>query len=221
MQNKTSKKSKLFELRLFPLDTARFFMMLMFPFMRVQKLGLDGKRYKTDLKGGAILAANHTGFSDPLTIGSAFWFRRVYFLAAEALMKNKFIAFWLKQAGCIKIDRNTTDIEAIRNSVSVLKDGKLLLLFPQGQIVQDDSNDKLKSGAVLMALQANVPIIPMYSNKRSHKFGFRRIIIGEPFYCSQYCKKKLPSVAETEQISDLLSQKINECKAVFQKIERN
>lgn len=221
MQNKTSKKSKLFELRLFPMDTARFFMMLMFPFMRVQKLGLDGKRYKTDLKGGAILAANHTGFSDPLTIGSAFWFRRVYFLAAEALMKNKFIAFWLKQAGCIKIDRNTTDIEAIRNSVSVLKDGKLLLLFPQGQIVQDDSNDKLKSGAVLMALQANVPIIPMYSNKRSHKFGFRRIIIGEPFYCSQYCKKKLPSVAETEQISDLLSQKINECKAVFQKIERN
>ncbi len=221
MQNKTSKKSKLFDLRLFPLDTARFFMMIMFPFMRVQKLGLDGKRYKTDLKGGAILAANHTGFSDPLTIGSAFWFRRVYFLAAEALMKNKFIAFWLKQAGCIKIDRNTTDIEAIRNSVSVLKDGKLLLLFPQGQIVQDDSNDKLKSGAVLMALQANVPIIPMYSNKRSHKFGFRRIIIGEPFYCSQHCKKKLPSVAETEQISDLLSQKINECKAVFQKIERN
>lgn len=221
MQNKTSKKSKLFELRLFPMDTARFFMMLMFPFMRVQKLGLDGKRYKTDLKGGAILAANHTGFSDPLTIGSAFWFRRVYFLAAEALMKNKFIAFWLKQAGCIKIDRNTTDIEAIRNSVSVLKDRKLLLLFPQGQIVQDDSNDKLKSGAVLMALQANVPIIPMYSSKRSHKFGFRRIIIGEPFYCSQHCKKKLPSVAETEQISDLLSQKINECKAVFQKIERN
>lgn len=221
MQNKTSKKSKLFELRLFPMDTARLFMMLMLPFMRVQKLGLDGKRYKTDLKGGAILAANHTGFSDPLTIGSAFWFRRVYFLAAEALMKNKFIAFWLKQAGCIKIDRNTTDIEAIRNSVSVLKDGKLLLLFPQGQIVQDDSNDKLKSGAVLMALQANVPIIPMYSNKRSHKFGFRRIIIGEPFYCSQYCKKKLPSVAETEQISDLLSHKINECKAVFEKIERN
>lgn len=221
MQNKTSKKSKLFELRLFPMDTARLFMMLMLPFMRVQKLGLDGKRYKTNLKGGAILAANHTGFSDPLTIGSAFWFRRVYFLAAEALMKNKFIAFWLKQAGCIKIDRNTTDIEAIRNSVSVLKDGKLLLLFPQGQIVQDDSNDKLKSGAVLMALQANVPIIPMYSNKRSHKFGFRRIIIGEPFYCSQYCKKKLPSVAETEQISDLLSHKINECKAVFEKIERN
>lgn len=221
MQNKASNKSKLFDPRLFPMDTARFFMTLMLPFMRVQKLGLDGKRYKTKLKGGAILAANHTGFSDPLTIGSAFWFRRVYFLVAEVLMKNKFVAFWLKQAGCIKIDRNGTDIEAIRKSVSVLKSGRLLLLFPQGQIVQDDSLSKLKSGAVLMALQANVPIIPMYSNKRSHKFGFRRIIIGEPFYCSQYCKRKLPSIAESEHISDLLLQKIDECKAVFDKIERN
>lgn len=220
MQNKNSKKSKIFDVRFFPMDMARFFMMLMFPFLRVKKLGLDGKRYKINFDGGAILAANHIGFTDPLTISVAFWFRRVFFLVAEVLMKNRFLAFWLKKAGCIKIDRNSTDIEAVRKSVNVLKNGKLLLIFPQGYIVRDGGINSLKSGAVLMAMQAGVPIIPMYSDKRSHKFGFRRIIIGEPLFCSEYCKRKMPSVTEMNNISEILLQKIDECKIVFEKTER-
>ncbi len=217
MQNN---KSKIFDIKLLPMDIARLFMTIAYPFARIKKLDTNGKKYRLPIKSGAIVAANHIGFADPITIATSLWFRRTYFLVAESVMKNRFLAFWLRKAGCIKIDRTKTDIEAIRNSVNVLKGGKLLLLFPQGQIVRDDEVNSIKSGAVLMAMQANVPIIPAYSAQCKHRFGFRTIVFGEPIVCSDYCQKRMPSVADMEQISNILLQKIEECKTVFERSER-
>ncbi len=216
--NKTNKH--IFDIKLLPMDFARLLMMIAYPFFRVKKFDINAEKYKFRINGGAIIAANHIGFADPITISTAIWFRRTYFLVAEAVMKNRFLAFWLKKAGCIKIDRTKTDIEAIRNSVSVLKNGKLLLMFPQGKIIRNEESNSLKSGAVLMAIQANVPIIPVYSGARRHKLGFRKIVFGRPIFCSEICKKKFPSVSDMESISKLLQSRIDECKKTFEQIER-
>ena len=144
-------------------------------------------------------------------MGVAVWYRRMFFLAAEAVMTGKLRTWLLKGVGAIKIDRNATDIEAIRKSVDVLKNGYTLAVFPQGGIFHGDQITSLKSGAALMALQAGVPIIPMYICPRKHWYSRRVVIIGNTVDPKNYVKNKIPSAKDIEHISQILMEEMNHC----------
>lgn len=209
------KISSLFNIKYLPMDYGRlhyFFYRL----VKVRTVGLDGKKYRRNFSGGAVIAANHTGFSDGVTLGSSFWYRRVFFLASEEIMSKGFRSLLLRGIGCIKVDRYISDIEAIRNAVSVIKKGHTLAIFPQGRIEKQDGITDIKSGAVLIALQSGAPIIPVYSIPPKSKLSRRTVVVGEPIYCSEYCKKKFPSVADIENLSALLLEKINDCRQVYE-----
>ncbi len=201
------------------MDSARFVMMLLKPFLRIKKLSLDGEKYKDAISGGRIIASNHTGMLDPVILGSAFFFKRIFFLVAEVVMEKKLRGFMLRMAGCIKIERNKTDMEAIRKSVNVLKDGKSLIIFPQGKIIKEDEVSSIKSGTILIAAQAGVPIVPMYSAKRKGFLKGYKLIIGEPLYCRDYCTKKIPTLSEIEKLSEILLERMAQCREAYEKSE--
>lgn len=212
MQNKKTEKHPLFDLRLFPMDMARLVCAVMILVLRVKRLTPEGKKYTKKIKGGAIIAANHISFLDPFTVGVTFWYRRLYMLVAEVVMRTKLKSVLLKGVGAIKINRNETDIEAINKSVNVLKRGFLLAVFPQGGINRDDEIDTVKSGAVLMALRAGVPIIPMYIVPKKHWYNRSTVIIGNEVNPKDYCTKKMPSTADIQNITDVLAAELNRCK---------
>lgn len=180
---------------------------------RIKKRTAEGQKYRQRIEGGAIIAANHTSFADPFIVGTAFWYRRVFFLAAEVVMKGKLRSFLLKGVGAIKIDRNKADLEAIKKSVDILKQGHLLSVFPQGGIVRDGECETLKSGAVLMAMQADVPIIPIYIHKRKNFFKCMRVTVGDAIYPKQLCAKKFPSTQDINGITDLLAKEMRRISA--------
>lgn len=172
------------------MDVARIVCIPLIAILRIKRYTPEGKKYSKKLVGGAIIAANHTAFIDPFVVGVTFWQRRLYFLAAEVVMQGKLRSFLLKGVGAIKIDRNSTDIEAIKKSIGVLKEGHPLLIFPQGGINKDDNVENIKSGAVLIALQAGVPIIPMHILPRSEWYKSRTVIIGNEINPKEFCAKK-------------------------------
>lgn len=201
-----------------PMDIGRiccFFFPLIF---RTKVYNLSGERDKEKLKGGALLAANHTSFSDPIIMGSSFWYRRMFFLVAEVVMSKKVRAYLLTKAGAIKIDRKASDIEAIRKSVSVLKAGKVLTIFPQGGISHEENVDSVKSGAALIAMQANVPIVPVFFRKRKHWYNRQILVKGNPLRCSDICAKRFPSVDELNKIAEELRVRMNECEETYDRI---
>ena len=203
-------KAKLFNLKFLPMDIGRIVSavtLLLFP---TKKIYISGK--KKTLSGGALVAANHTSFKDPFIIGGAFWYRRVFFLAAEAVMKNRFLAFLLRGMGCIKINRNICDLAAIKKVVELLKSNQVVSVFPQGGI-QHDEMSALKSGIVLMALKSKKPIIPAYISSCGI-FRRRYVIIGEPIYFDTY--SALPSMAEINAASDKLLNAMKECQNFFE-----
>lgn len=193
------------------MDLGRFFLAALIPFYRIKKIYLGEKEKINNIKDGAILAANHTGFSDPMVLETAFWHRRVHYVVGEIAMEGKVKTAFMKAAGCIKIDRNQTDLKAIKQCVQVLKDGFLLEMFPQGGIVGEEAG--FKSGIMLIATQADVPVIPLYIIKRKNIFQRYRLVIGDPFYWRDYCDKKRPGLKDIEQLTGLLEEKYNECKA--------
>lgn len=205
--------------RYLPMDIGRiccFFFPLIY---RTKTYGLSGERDRKKIEGGALLAANHTSFSDPVIMGSSFWYRRMFYLVAEVVMKGKLRGFLLGKAGAIKIDRNISDIEAVRKCVKVLKDGKTLTLFPQGGIKRDEEDvESVKTGAVLIAMQADVPIIPVFFRKRKHWYSRQVLVKGNPLKCSDCCSKKFPSVEELNGIAEELRRRMNECEEVYDRI---
>lgn len=194
------------------MDTARVVCSVLIPIFRIKRLTPDGDKYKVKLKGGAIIAANHTSFLDPFIVGVTFWYRRMHLLVAEIVMGGKLRSMLLRGVGGIKIDRFVTDLEAIKQSVEVLKKGRLLAIFPQGGINEQDDVDSIKSGAVFMALRAGVPIIPMYIRPKTHWYDRRTVIIGETLYPSKLCSKKMPSTADIEAITKVLAENLAKCK---------
>lgn len=194
------------------MDAARVVCSVLIPIFRMKRLTPDGEKYKEKLEGGAIIAANHTSFLDPFIVGVTFWYRRMHMLVAEIVMGGKFRSMLLRGVGGIKIDRNIADLEAIKQAVEVLKGGRLLAIFPQGGIDEQDDVNSIKSGAVFMALRASVPIIPMYIRPKKHWYDRRTVVIGETVYPNKLCSKKMPSTADIEAITKVLAENLAKCK---------
>lgn len=209
-QTKT-KKPALFNPRLLPMDFARLVCAPLLLWYRMKKLTPNGQKYTGHIQGGAVLAVNHTSFSDPFLTGVAVWYRRLFFLAAETVMQGKLRTWLLKGVGAIRIDRNCADIEAIRSSVRALKQGHLLAIFPQGGISENDRIKAIKSGAVLIALQAGVPIIPMHIRPKKHWYSRRFMIIGNAINPTDYTQNKFPSTKDIDKISQVLMEEMNHC----------
>ena len=203
-----SKKPKLFDIRRFPMDLARVVSAPLILGYRMKRLNRNGEKYKGRIKGGAVITANHTSMQDPFLVGVAFWYRRLFFLAAEAVMRNRVLSFLLKGAGAIKIDRNKADVEAMRRSVAVLKEGRLLAIFPQGRITHEENVQTIKSGAVLIAIQAGVPIIPMYIQPIRHWYDRRTVVIGNALNPADYIKGSFPTARDIDEITKVLSEEM-------------
>ena len=209
-------KHKLFDLRKLPMDMARLVYILLLPYYRLRRRTPEGKQYKARLRGGAVIAANHSAFADPFVMGAAFWYRRMYWMAAETVVRGKLQGPLLKAAGAIKVDRQIADIEAIRKAVTVLKEGYLLGIFPEGSIQDGDGVQSVKSGCVLLAVQADVPIIPMHIAPRTHWYQRRRVVIGEPIMPKAHFTKKFPTTADLDRVAQLVMEEMSRCAAAVQ-----
>ncbi|MEU6368879.1 lysophospholipid acyltransferase family protein [Streptomyces sp. NPDC046931] len=116
--------------------------------------------------GPAIVAGNHLSFSDHFLM-PAILKRRITFLAkAEYFtgpgIKGRLIAAFFRSAGQIPVDRTGKEAgqAAIREGLGVLRKGELLGIYPEGTRSHDGRLYKGKVGVAVMALKAQVPVVP-------------------------------------------------------------
>lgn len=205
------RKHPLFNIKQFPMDVARLVCTPLIPIFRIKRRTPSGEKYTGKLQGGAVVTANHTSFTDPFIVGVTFWYRRLYFLVAEIVMKGKLRSWLLKGVGAIKIDRNNTDLDAIKESVEKVKRGYLLSVFPQGGIDEKDNIDNVKSGAALIAMMAGVPIVPMHILPKSKWYQSRTVVIGDSINPKDHFKG-IPSTHDINKITEILAQELKRCK---------
>lgn len=167
-------------------------------------------------KGKAILLSNHTSNLDPVLLVYKTT-RRYRGLAKKELFKNKFLGWFFKKLGMIPVDRENTDLNAIKECIKILKDDKPLLIFPEGTRNKTGTTEfqEIKNGAAMLAIKANAPIIPVYIQKKPRFLVFNRIVYGEPFYLDEFTGKRLD--AETlAQAGEVISQKLKENSQYFE-----
>ncbi|WP_432136919.1 MULTISPECIES: lysophospholipid acyltransferase family protein [unclassified Streptomyces] len=117
--------------------------------------------------GAAIVAGNHLSFSDHFLMPAVLK-RRITFLAkAEYFsgpgVKGRLTAAFFRSAGQIPVDRSGKEAgkAAIREGLGVLRKGELLGIYPEGTRSHDGRLYKGKVGVAVMALRAQVPVVPV------------------------------------------------------------
>jgi 1-acyl-sn-glycerol-3-phosphate acyltransferase len=149
---------------------------------------------RLDQPGGAVLAITHFGYLDFALAEWVLWQqnrRLTRFLATARAFEHPIAGRLLREMRHIPVER-TAGAAAYRHAVAALKAGEVIGVFPEGQ-VNAGVVGPLKSGAVRMAAQAGVPVIPVvvWGGQRiltkGRRFSLRRarhsivvIAIGEP-----------------------------------------
>lgn len=139
-------------------------------------------------EGPVIIASNHISLWDPIIVGCSLP-RQVFFMAKEELFKNPLLGKIISGLGAFPVKRGQGDISAIRKSLGVLKEGKVLGIFPEGTRSQSGDIQDAMEGIVLIMEKSKAPILPIkiYGSKGllTQKRGNIGIIIGKPIYADK------------------------------------
>ena len=163
--------------------------------------------------GGAIIAANHISLWDPPLVGTALS-RSIHFMAKEELFANKLFSSIITALNAFPVKRGSADRNAIRKAIALLTQGELLGLFPEGTRSKTGELGKPEAGVAMIALKANVPIIPTAIIGTNLVFSKQSLL---PQFIIRFGNPVYPdSTPEYREDMSLLSAKIMQEIAVLQ-----
>ena len=112
--------------------------------------------------GGAVLVSNHISYLDFIFNGLAALpqKRLVRFMAKESVFRHRISGPLMRAMKHIPVDRKNGEA-AYAHALDALKSGEVVGVFPEATISQSFTLKGFKSGAVRLAQEAGVPLIPM------------------------------------------------------------
>ena len=138
--------------------------------------------------GPALLAMNHQSFLDPPFAGICCR-REIFYLARKTLLDVPVLGFLIRRMNVIGVDREGSDISALKSVIRVIRGGGCTIVFPEGTRSRDGNLQPARAGAGLIIAKTLAPVIPMRifgafeAFPRDTKFPRPRpvtIVIGQP-----------------------------------------
>src|ERR1700731_2846143 len=171
--------------------------------VRVRVRGLE--RIPPDV---CLFVANHTSSADaPAVVGAIP--RRIAVLLKESLFKWPIVGQAFTLAHFIPVNRKDREsaIASMEKAVEAMREGQSFVIYPEGTRSPDGRLQEFKKGAVVMAIKAGVPIVPVACSgahrvmeKRSLIIHPREILVEflEPIDASKY------TMAQRDALNDRL-----------------
>lgn len=110
--------------------------------------------------GGTMLLPNHVSYVDAFIMGAS-CVRQVRFVMWDALYNIPAMTWFVKICGTVPISP-TRAKDAVRTVAAALKEGRIVCLFPEGQITRHGMVNDLRKGYELMARQGDAQVVPVY-----------------------------------------------------------
>jgi len=126
---------------------------------------IDGD--KMPKTGAFVLSPNHFTEIDPIIIGRVVWKlgRAPRFLAKASLFRIPFVGWVLRRAGQVPVERTGTDrtSDPLAAGRKIAEEGLAVIVYPEGSLTRDPDLWPMrgKFGAVRIALEADIPLIPV------------------------------------------------------------
>ena len=112
--------------------------------------------------GGAVIAINHTSYVDwlPAALAVHYRGRRIRYMIKAEMQQVKVVDFLIKHTKTIPVNRGAGS-EAYAEAVRLLRAGEVVGLMPEATISRSFELKDFKTGAARMALEAEVPTVPL------------------------------------------------------------
>jgi 1-acyl-sn-glycerol-3-phosphate acyltransferase len=110
---------------------------------------------------GYVLIANHQTYMDPVYIGTILP-HQPFFMAKQESFDHWILGRILRALQAFPVRRTENDIKAMKHSIRILKEGKVLGMFPEGGRRNEKHFDDLKLGSAFFATKTNRPVVRIY-----------------------------------------------------------
>ncbi|WP_409251096.1 lysophospholipid acyltransferase family protein [Bacillus sp. SCS-153A] len=114
-------------------------------------------------KGPVLFVSNHEGdFDIPVLLG---YIEKPFgFMSKIEVKKLPVISHWMDILNCVFIDRKNKrqSIQSLKECITKLENGHSLVVFPEGTRNKGQGINPFKTGAFRIALEAGVPVVPIY-----------------------------------------------------------
>jgi 1-acyl-sn-glycerol-3-phosphate acyltransferase len=133
-----------------------------------------------------VLAANHLSNFDPWPLGLSLFPRRQLRFMAKAELFNPVLGPLLEAGGTFRVRRGSSDIQAMKTAVQLVRDGEIVVMFPFGTRAKKGRRKRVEpraySGAARIALRGGVPLVPaaISGTDRLLGLGPLRVAYGPP-----------------------------------------
>ncbi|MFH2112913.1 MAG: lysophospholipid acyltransferase family protein [Spirochaetota bacterium] len=149
-----------------------------------------GELVKIPRKGPLIIVVNHVNFLEVPLIYSWLYPRDSVGMAKQETWNNPALAFLAFCWDAIPLNRQATDLSAMRKAFAALEKGRILILAPEGTRSGNGRLQQGHPGMVQIALNSGAPILPLahtggesfwsnFKSRRRTPFSFK---VGQAFH---------------------------------------
>jgi long-chain acyl-CoA synthetase len=143
-------------------------------------------------KGPYLLCSNHQSYFDPLVLGAVLpWrlFRLTFALGTSEIFGSGFMRRLARWVRVVVLDPDANLIPAMRAGFYGLKQGRILILYPEGERTNDGKLTIFRKGAAILSIHAQAPIVPIAiegfyeawpRHKKFPKLANLRLTFGTP-----------------------------------------
>jgi 1-acyl-sn-glycerol-3-phosphate acyltransferase len=110
--------------------------------------------------GPVILAPVHRSFAD-FAFSAFCTDRKLFFMTKDEMWNNKWLGRLLLSVGAFPVHRESADREALQRAEEVLRQGQVLVLFPEGTRREGPVIEGLMEGAAFLSARTGAPIVPV------------------------------------------------------------
>ncbi len=163
--------------------------------------------------GACLFVANHTSSADaPAVVGAIP--RRIAILLKKSLFSWPIAGQAFTLAHFIPVERGNQEsaIASLEKATEAMKEGQSFLIYPEGTRSPDGRLQEFKRGAVVMAMKAGVPIVPMVC-AGAQKVMEKRSLVIRPGVIKVEFLEPIDASAYTFELRDELNKRVHAAMA--------
>ncbi len=183
---------------------------------RTRVLYEDAAVQRRHIRGSAIVIANHSSVFDYAVLMFVFWTRTLRCLMAELLFDKKPLGLLLRCLGGIRVNRNDYSFGFLARAREILRRGGVVEIFPESRLPRPGEERPLPftPSAAYLALEAGVPVIPVYTNGSYFSKKRAVVLIGRPIDPLPF--REAPSEKEAiQRLNDCMRQRVMELEKEY------
>lgn len=162
------------------------------------------------VRGKVVYVNNHFSLGDPVTL-ACITPRHIHFMAKSDLLHAWYAKIFFKMLLAFPVSRKQADRASIKTALNGLAKGCAVGIYPQGRREKSGELTEPEKGAAFIALRADAPIVPVYTDPGTWRKLRCRAAVGDPIYPAEV-KAQAVGVKPIDLLTEVIWEKMRELK---------